>query len=361
MRKLASVRKISEIRPILKADAIEVALIDGWECVVKKSENFKVGDLVVYIEVDSIMPERPEFEFLRDRKFRVKTIRLRNQISQGLVLPLSILPDKKWKEGDDVTEVLGVTKYDPELEEENKLFEEKKKKYKNPIVKYLMRYEWLRKLLMGKPKDKGFPSWVVKTDETRIQNLTRMFEIERDLGTLFEGREKIDGQSATYTLKRIKGRKNKFEFIVCSRNLRLPKPDGSNYWKIAQKYNIENVLKQLIMDYDYVTLQGEIYGPGIQGNKYKLNDIDIMVFNLIYPNRKVPTREFEEVLSDYGISTVPRVVANYKLPDTIHDIVEFSKGKSTLLDRNREGIVFRNYEKDISFKVINPDFLLEEK
>lgn len=85
MRKLASVRKISEIRPILKADAIEVALIDGWECVVKKSENFKVGDLVVYIEVDSIMPERPEFEFLRDRKFRVKTIRLRNQISQGYV------------------------------------------------------------------------------------------------------------------------------------------------------------------------------------------------------------------------------------------------------------------------------------
>jgi len=90
MRKLASIRQIANIRPIPGADRIVVAQVDGWECVVQKDE-FHVGDHVVYVEVDSVMPERPEFEFLRDRKFRVRTIKLRGQVSQGLVLPLSIL------------------------------------------------------------------------------------------------------------------------------------------------------------------------------------------------------------------------------------------------------------------------------
>ena len=116
MRRLATVRTITEIKPIEKADAIEVAIVDGWECVCKKNE-FKVGEKVVYIEIDSIVPDRPEFEFLRDRKFRVKTIKLRGQVSQGLVLPLSILPqNKNYKVDDDVTDILGVIKYDPQAE-----------------------------------------------------------------------------------------------------------------------------------------------------------------------------------------------------------------------------------------------------
>lgn len=357
MRKLASVRKISEIRPIPNADSIEVALVDGWEVVVKKGE-FKENDLIVFVEVDSIVPERPEFEFLRDRKFRVRTIKLRKQISQGLVCPLSILPNKKWKEGDDVTDILGVKKYDPELEEENNLIKNNKKKYKNPIIKYFMRFNWLRNLVEDNTFDKSFPYWVKRSDETRIQSMVNMFETERDLGTLFTGTEKIDGKSMSVTLKRIK--KNKFEFFVCSRNYKL-KEDDSDYWKIARRYNLEEVLKDLIGDKDYVTIQGEVYGQKIQGNKYKLNDIDFRVFNLIYPDRNVPTEEFTKILSKYGIKSVPIVVQNYKLPDTIHDIVEFSKGDSVLLKRKREGIVFRNYDKNISFKVINPEFLLEEK
>lgn len=359
MRKLASVRKISEIKPIPNADAIETALVDGWECVVKKSENFKAGDLVVYVEVDSVMPERPEFEFLRDRKFRVRTIKLRKQISQGLVLPLSILPDKKWKEGDDVTDILGVTKYDPELEEENKLIKEQKNKFKNPIIKYMFRYAWFRRVFLGKKQEKGFPGWVVKTDETRIQNLVKMFETERDAGTLFTGTEKVDGTSSTYTLRRIG--KNKFEFVVCSRNFRLEE-DNSNYWKVARKYNIKSALKEIIGDNQYVTLQGEILGPGIQSNKYHFLEPEFRAFNLIYPNRNVPTEEFTETLKKYGIKSVPIVVQSYKLPETIHDIVEYSKGTSVLCNKSkREGIVFRNYEKGISFKAINPEFLLEEK
>ena len=357
MRKLATVQKISKVEKIENADKIEKVYVNGWEVVVKKGE-FKENDLIVFVEIDSIVPERPEFEFLRDRKFRVRTIKLRKQISQGLVCPLSILPNKKWKEGDDVTDILGVKKYDPELEEENNLIKNNKKKYKNPIIKYFMRFKWFRNLFLPQETKMTFPNWCTKTDETRVQNLVKMFEAERNLGTLFTGTEKIDGQSATYTLKRV-GR-NKFDFAVCSRNLRL-KEDDSNYWKIARRYNLEKVLKDLIGDKDYVTIQGEIYGQKIQGNKYKLNDIDFRVFNLIYPDRNVPTEEFTEILTKYGIKSVPIVVQNYKLPDTIHDIVEFSKGDSVLLKRKREGIVFRNYDKNISFKVINPEFLLEEK
>jgi RNA ligase (TIGR02306 family) len=114
-RKLASVQKIISIDPIPDADKIEKATILGWEVVVAKKDNFKVGNLAVYIEVDSVLPDCAEFEFLRDRKFRIKTIKLKKQISQGLVLPLSVLPDcHYYKEGEDVTAILKIKKYDPE-------------------------------------------------------------------------------------------------------------------------------------------------------------------------------------------------------------------------------------------------------
>ena len=158
MRKLASIREIKEIRPVENADAIEVTIVDGWECVVKKSENFKVGDKIVYIEIDSIVPERPEFEFLRERKFRVRTIKLRKQISQGLVLPLSILPQGRYELEDDVTEVLGIKKYDPEGEVENQLIEKKTKEVKNPIIKFMLKFKWFRKMYLPKKEFKGFPT-----------------------------------------------------------------------------------------------------------------------------------------------------------------------------------------------------------
>ena len=113
MRKLASIQKIVSLEPIKDADKIEKATVLGWELVVAKKDNFKVGDLVVYCEVDSILPDKPEFEFLRERKFRIKTIKLRGQVSQGICFPLSILPKAKYNEGEDVTEVFGARKYDP--------------------------------------------------------------------------------------------------------------------------------------------------------------------------------------------------------------------------------------------------------
>jgi hypothetical protein len=358
MRKLATIRKIVDIKPIEGADMIEVAVIDGWECVVKKSEELKVGDLVVYIEIDSIVPDRPEFEFLRDRKFRVRTIKLRKQISQGLVLPLSILPNcKTYKEEDDVTDILGIKKYDPEGDKERQLLTQKADNSKNPIVKFLMRFKWFRKRYI-KPKKGGFPSWIVKTDEERIQNKTTMFNIEKEAGTEFTVTEKIDGQSVTYFLEKV-GRK--YNFGVCSRNIYLKKPDNSSYWTIAKQLDIENVLKSIIGKHNRIVLQGEIIGEGIQGNKYKIKGYDFYAFNLIYPDHKTCSQEIFYTLHDCGIKTVPILDSNFKLRNCISEMVDCAKGDSVLLTRKREGIVVRANNKDISFKVINPEFLLAEE
>ena len=357
MRRLATVREIAAIRPIEGADKIVVAQVDGWECVVQKDE-FKVGDKVVYVEVDSIMPERPEFEFLRQRKFRIKTIKLRGQISQGLVLPITILPGgHAYALGDDVTDILGVKKHDPQAEQERLLLTLKNEKKHGKLFNFMCRFAWFRKLFCKPKRKRGFPDWIVKTDEERIQNKTEMFEREKAAGTHFSVTEKIDGQSGTFFLQKI-GRK-KYEFGVCSRNVRIGKPDGSSYWSVAAKYDIEKVLRSLIGDADRIVLQGEIIGPGIQKNKYERKEYEFYAFNLIYPDRKVNTFEMTETLAKYGIMSVPVVAADMVLKDTIAGMVEFAKGKTVLIPgKKREGVVVRSYEKNISFKVINPEFLL---
>lgn len=358
MRKLASIREISSIRPIAGADRIVVAQVDGWECVVQKDE-FHEGDRIIYVEVDSIMPERPEFEFLRDRKFRVRTIKLRGQVSQGLVLPLKYLPEGNYEVGTDVTDILGVKKYDPEALQEAKLLQNQPKTSKNVFVKFMMRFKWYRRLFMKSKRKGGFPDWIVKTDETRIQNLTTLFNIEQGKGTKFSVTEKVDGQSATYYLRRIS--KRKFEFGVCSRNIHLSTPDTSSYWAVAKKYDIEGVLEKLIGDYNTIVLQGEICGNSIQGNKYHISGYELFVFNLIYPDHKCTTAEIAELCAPLGLKTVPIVEEDMVLPATIADLVEYSKGYSVVRkEQKREGIVVRNTQNNISFKVINPDFLLAE-
>ena len=357
MRKLATIRTIAEINPIPNADMIEVAVVDGWECVVAKKDNFQVGDSVVYIEIDSIVPDRPEFEFLRDRKFRVRTIKLRKQVSQGLVLPLGILPSSHYKLGDDVTEVLGVTKYDPELEQEMKIANGKKL---NPIVKFFMRFNWFRKLYNkftgNKIRRREFPSWIVKTDEERIQNLPKMFELEKEAKTVFVATEKLDGTSATFALRN-------GEFTVCSRNVKLDEND-SYYWRIARDYDIKKVITSLktYLKAEAIVLQGEIIGEGIQGNKYKLKGLDFFAYNLIVNGKKVSQKTMEELLTPLNIKCVTVVYPNLVLEGDLTDAPKLAKGKSLLNpSQKREGIVVRNYEKELSFKIINPDFLLEEK
>lgn len=195
-RKLATIQIISNLTPIEGADKIEVAHVLGWECVVKKGE-FKKGDIVVYVEIDSIMPEKPEYDFLKDRKYRIKTIKLRGQISQGLVLPLGNLSGFI---GDDVTDILGITKYlSPSEREEITQQERKINNEKNKLKKFLMRYSWFRRLFLSKKQKSKFPYWVSKTDEERIQNIPHVLEQFKDKEVYVT--EKIDYQSVTFTGK----------------------------------------------------------------------------------------------------------------------------------------------------------------
>ena len=223
-----------------------------------------------------------------------------------------------------------------------------------------MRYKWYRRMF-AKSKRKGeFPEWIVKTDETRIQNLPVLFDIESKRGTEFSVTEKMDGQSATYFLHRVS--KKKFAFGVCSRNIYLKDPDDSSYWMIAKKYDMENVLRKLIGEHQSIVLQGEICGNNIQKNKYRIDGYELFVFNLIYPERKCSTREIAELVAPFGLKTVPLLEERKTLPSTIPEIVEYAKGKSVVRGKQRrEGVVLRNLNRNISFKVINPDYLLEEE
>mgnify|MGYP000401782880 CR=1 FL=1 len=230
MRHLATIREIASLRPIAGADRIEVAQVDGWECVVQKGE-FHTGEHIVYIEVDSIVPERPEFEFLRSKNFRIKTMKMAGVISQGICFPLNILPPGNYVEGQDVTSIIGVKQYEPTMDKEPLLPTNSKNK--------LSRFHWIRKLISS--KNCAFPSFIGKTDETRIQNIPYVLKDKRE----WIATEKIDGQSGTFVLVRHKRflLRDKFEYIVCSRNMRLLNKDNSSYWTVSDKYNIEAALK----------------------------------------------------------------------------------------------------------------------
>lgn len=361
MRKLATIRKIKDIQPILDADNIEKAIIDGWEVVISKKDNFKIGDLVVYIEIDSIVPERPEFEFLRNKNFRIRTTKFLGQISQGLILPLHILPNVKstFYENDDVTEILGVKKYDPQVEDELKLQEQTNIKSTNPLINFLLRFKFFRRqYIKSNYFDNSFPSGVSKTDEERIQNLTNQYSEFKKYKYFVT--EKIDGQSATYVLD-LKKSKNK-QFIVASRNFSIAQ-DDSSYWFCAEKYQIEKLLRKIAKQYpdaDKFVIQGEILAPKIQGNKYKKDEPELFVFNIIINGKLLDYNQQKILLKDSLLENnqVELLYEDFELPDTVADLINLSKGKSKLAKINREGIVVRNYEKSISFKAINPDFLL---
>lgn len=370
MRKLAHIELITEIKSIPKADRIEVAQILGWRCVVKKGE-FKVGNKIIYIEVDSIVPEKPEYEFLRDRKFRIRTIKLRGQVSQGLVIPLpkdwTVKRTDRCKIGSDVTEELNITKYlSPTEQTEIQREEEAIKIEKNRVKKFMMRYSWFRRLFLSRTGKKGFPFWVQKTDEDRIQNMPHVLKQFKD-STVFIT-EKIDYQSGTWTSKEVPrfnsflGRYfKKVIFVVCSRRL-ITNDKFSLYWKIAKKYDLESLCKK----FPGIIIQGEQGSSKIQGNKYQIKEPTMWIFNIISPNNSFLNHtEIITFCNAHNLDYIP-FITTCKIKDvglTVDEWVEYAKGKSALNPKiEREGIVVRivtNGQKMLSFKVINPLFLLK--
>jgi RNA ligase (TIGR02306 family) len=335
MRKLASIQKIKSLDPIEGADAIEKATVLGWQLVVKKGE-YKVGDLAVYCEIDSLLPDRPEFEFLKPRGMRIRTIRLRGQVSQGICFPLSILPDHiEVQEDLDVTEILGITKYEP------------------PIPAYLS----------GKVKGK-FPSFIPKTDETRVQILQKV--LDKYQGVSCYVSEKLDGSSATYFIK-------DKEFGVCSRNMELYEDDENSFWKVARELNVEEKLRSLNKN---IAIQGELIGEGIQDNKLRLRGQTVRIFNAFDIDKfeYYPYQEFLDLMEKLDIPIVPIMEADYKLENDIEAIVKKATVKSLICkDVWAEGIVIRPHLEKmdlllsiesfntgrVSFKAINPEFLIK--
>lgn len=335
MRKLASVQKILALEAIENADAIEKATVLGWQLVVKKGD-FKVGDLCVYMEVDSMLPDKPEYEFLKPRGMRIRTIRLRGQVSQGICFPVSILSDDaKINEGMDVTEFLGVTKYEPPI----------------PAC------------LSGVMKGK-FPSFIPKTDETRVQVLQKV--LDKYAGEFCYVTEKLDGSSATYYL-------NNGEFGCCSRNLDLLEDNENSFWKIARQMDIENKLRALGKNY---AIQGELIGEGIQDNKYRLKGQTVRFFNVFDIDKfeYLPFSKFINFFESLSLPIVPVLQSQYILSNNIEELVAKSVIKSHLKsDTWAEGIVIRPLTEKIdmllsnenfnngrvTFKVVNPEFLLK--
>jgi len=380
-RQLASIQVIRKIRPIPTADRIVVAEVLGWECIVQKAD-YKEGELVVFFEVDSILPEKPEFEFMRDKKFRVKTIKLKKQISQGLVMPLSIIPRSTpdpsirrgaqlnvLNEGDDVTELLGVMKYDLQAKaERDALAALQNQVIKTKMPRWLMDIAWFRYIYFKlNPKTKGnWPSWIQKTDETRIQTSARKLMEHYDKAWYIT--EKLDGQSATYFTynKTIWGIPVK-KFGVGSREVWRKTEDNSSYWSLARKHDLK---KKMLDENSSIVVQGEAAGPGIQKNKYKLTDYELFVFNILVDGKRVTPFWMQYYLKRFDLKMVPivrdafipsQVFGNKEVSEIVKELIEMSKGDSVLLKRKREGLVFRLVDNpEVSFKVINPEFSLEE-
>ena len=403
-RQLVYIVKIDEIRPIPGRDYVECAMVNGWSIMVKK-EQFKPGDLGIYFEIDSKVPEKEPFMFLESKHFKIKTQKYKTPegtfLSQGLLMsaedfgwhivpkcePLYSTPYIVDDESHDhhienesrfLTEKLGV-KY--AVDEDNvrkatsadkykKMAQRHGKLFAKQPFRWLMRRTWGKKLLFlffGKKKDKaGWPAWVSKTDEERVQNMPWILKDKNE----WVATEKIDGTSTTFTLKKGKGFK-KDEFCVCSRNVVFTKDkkdcyyDSNVYLEMAEKYNIYEKMVDLLhnhfSDCDWITIQGETYGQGIQKRDYNLKEHNFMAFNFITSkDGRWDTIKMRDLLEKHcGIPCVPIVDPHFILPDTVDELLEYATGSSVVDGGMREGIVFRYKDGSKSFKAVSNEFLLK--
>ncbi len=342
-RKLASIQRVLKIEPIANADAIELARINGWQCVTKKGE-FKEGDLGVFLEIDAVPPDREPFTFLWQRKpkegemasqevarpgnFRLRTMKLRGALSQGLLLPLSSFDLGEVGTGDDVTEQLEVTKYEPPI----------------PIG-------------MGDFRA-PFPGFLPKTDEMRVQSVPEVLDELR--GLPYVATLKCDGSSATFCIDPRDG-----EFHACSRNQSVA-GDGNIYWRIARKYDLEAVLRR---QPDFA-VQGEVCGPGIQKNRLGLSEIALLIFN-VYDLKSARYLDHDDArrwTKENGLTPVETVEIGESFAHSQESLLALAEGKYAGTGNEREGIVIRPQREilstalagRLSFKAISNRFLLKE-
>ena len=336
-RKLASIQVIASLTPIPGADAILLAKVLGWELVVKKTE-FQVGDRCVYFELDSVLPIAPWNDHLRKepgKPLRIKTIRLRGQLSQGLALPITLLPEGNYEVGQDVTELVGVKKYEPVIPPE----------------------------LAGQVRG-NFPVFLHKTDEIRLQSVPEVLTEAVAKGMNLIGTLKMDGTSFT-------AYRRDADFGVCSRNLDLTETETNAHWKLARKLKLEEILRSEPVN---LAIQGEMVGPGIQANRLGLNEIQLHLFNLfnIDTGKYFGYGELVTFAQKHGLNVV-RKVHNLDFfvgaPRTVEDLLEIANRLDYDNGTPAEGIVWRSacesYSETLkgrmSFKTISNRYLEKYK
>ena len=391
-RELCYVVNIDRIEPIVGSDNCEAAVVGGWRVMTRKG-TFQAGDKAVYFEIDSKVPETETFAFLASKHYKVKTQKYTFggkglMISQGLLMSFE---DFGWdinayEVGDFLTETLGVkysvvedNKRKASVDKYKRMAQRHAKLFKtNKLVQWLYAKTWGKKLLflfLGNKRDKKaafWPSWVVKTDEERVQNLPQLFPPD---DTEWFVTEKVDGTSTTFTMKRLK--RNKYEFYVCSRNVCFDKPEKEEklfyetnvYTEMAIKYNAEEVLKNILethSEFEFVTIQGETYGKSVQQRDYHMDNVDFKAFNLIFGYKdgtikRLNPREMTEILTNtYNIPCVPILDEHFKLPNSIDEMVAYADGDSVIDGDYREGVVLRTADGVNSFKAVSNTYLLSK-
>lgn len=352
MRKLACIRKIDALDPIEGADKIEVATVGGWKVVAQKG-LYNVGDLAVYFEIDSWIPSTIAPFLTKDGHYpkvfegvqgeRLKTIKLRGQISQGLLMPLEEACKNivsELFEGLDVTVPLGI------------------KKYEKPMSAQLA----------GTAKG-NFPSRIPKTDQERCQNLKKEIVQANEIGLMFEITEKLEGSSMTCYL--MKNDEEQLEFGVCSRNLNLKETEGNSFWSTARAEGIEEKMRQpTSMGLSEYAVQGELVGPGIQDNIYGLSKLEFYVFDIydINAGRYLNSEERRLLVASMGLKHAPIIAIHATMYDAlgitdIPRLLDYADGKSVVgfSGHLREGVVFKEVNGGMTFKAISNKYLLGEK
>lgn len=337
MRKLATIQRIAEVKTIEDADKIAAYRVNGW-LVVDTKDKYNVGDYVIYCEPDSWIPhelapflsngnEPRVFEGIKGE--RLRTAKLRGQLSQGLLLPTSVLnfTENKFDEseiGNDVSERLGVLKWEAPI----------------PAC------------LVGEVRG-NFPSSVPKTDQERIQNLTKEFD---DLKKhTYEVTEKLHGSSLTLLLD------TNNDFHVCSRNLDLKFTESNSYWKAAVKYDVEQKMK--VLGLKGLAIQGELIGEGLNGNQYKTS-LDFYVFDMYDTvfKRYLTNSERLSLCEKLGLKHVPVVDSWFTIDvdGTVDSLLAYAEGKSKLNGSEREGVVMKSLQDpSVSFKCVSNKWLIK--
>jgi len=335
MRKMASIRRIDSVNPIPNADAIEVATVGGWKVVIKKGE-FAPGDLAVYCEIDSWIPnelapflskgsEPREYEGVRGE--RLRTVKLRGQVSQGLLLPIEPTCNNIVSllfEGLDVSVPLNILKWEAPIPAQ----------------------------LAGEVRG-VFPGFISKTDQERVQNLVAELAEWREAGAGWEVTEKLDGSSMTvYVFDEDEG--------VCSRNLNLRESDSNSLWRTARRNELIEKVRSTGRN---LALQGELVGEGIQGNPYKIRGQEFYLFDIYDIDRSEYLRphERQELAKSLEIRQVPGLGIQ-QLDLDVDALLKLAEGKSVVCNTaEREGLVFKHTQESASFKAISNKFLLKSK